>query len=89
MTPRDSGIFDAPSGGFPPSRAAQKDASRLDPSQCKVAGMIKPVVEPLRQRADPNRSCLDGGVFGVGPAEAAKAVRNSNSNPRNASSFSF
>jgi hypothetical protein len=49
--------------------------------------MKKIVAEPLRQRADPNRSCLDGGVFGAGPTEPAKAARNSNA--RNASSFSF
>lgn len=87
MTPRDSGIFDPPAGGFPPSRAALKDANRLDPSQCKVAGMKKPTMEALRQRADPNRSCLDGGVFGSGPAEPIKSARGVNA--RNASTFSF
>lgn len=88
-TPRDSGIFDAPSAGFAASRNDTKDAGRLDPSRCTVAGMKMPGgAEPLRPRADPNRSCVEGGVFGGAPTNAPlKSARGTNA--RNATSFAF
>jgi len=86
-TPRDSGIFNAPSSGFKASRNDKKDAARLDPSRCTVAGTKPGAAEPLRSRNDPNRSCVEGGVFGANPTQPLKSARGTNA--RNANTFAF
>ncbi len=88
ITPRDSGIFDAVSGGGNmPSRVSQREAARLDPSMCLVAGSQRKAeaAEPLRQRNDPNQSSVSGGVFGncAVPLQSARgpSARNVSTRP--------